>query len=390
MPAGRLHLINTLVLASLIAPATAQILTTQPPPLSTWDFSGVRPVADEIQTAADRARLAASQQTRPDQREHAAALSALTTLSMAAQHFSTRIDQFRHDPEPTRQDYLGLVRSYKQAQQSVMNIGYDANVIRDFNRIEALLDRLSLIYTQRWDRDRARAAADVLDASLTNALQIARQRAQDQPADQRAVFLLNRLAQGAGFLHRQLDRQQDPLVTGQDFQMLLADYSLTMRSLEPASFEQYLETDLNRAGQALAQLRQAYQVQWNSSNARSVADQIRVSAQRVLGAMAEQARRGGEGESRTLDHLRLLAETADRLARQLEVRPEVPLYTYPDFLTLAAAYSDSSFDLAPASVGPQVIAEMNGIGQRVTQLNRMYSGALEQGPARLTGTVTGK
>lgn len=389
-PPGRTCLIHVFALLFLVATATAQILTSRPPPLSAWDYASVRPIAAEIQAAAERARLAASQQTRPTRREQATALTELTALAGAAQHFSAQLDRYRQDPEPTRPDYLHLVTLYHQTRQNVVNAGYDAGVVGDFGRIEDLLDRLSLVYTQRWDHARAMAAAEALDAALANAVTIARQHARDQSADQRCLFLLERLAQGARFFRHQLDREPDPLMTGESFRDLESDYVLAVRGLQPASFEHFVEGDLARAGQALAQLRQAYQVQWNGPNARIIADQIRVCARLALNRALEHAARDGGTEPRLLDHLRLLAEMSDRLARYLELSSEMPLRTYPDFLLLAAAYNEAGLDLARAWFGSQMMPEFNGVGQQIMQLHRMYSWAIDHGSQQLTGTVIGR
>jgi|GEM_PF-1670484 hypothetical protein len=387
--AGMLSLAAVTFVLLSTGPASAQVLTNRQPPVPEWNFADVKAIAAEIQAAAERARLAASQQTRPSRREQSFALTDLTALTGAAQHFSVQIDRFRQDPEPTRQDYLRLVAMHNQARQNVLNAGYDASVIRDFNQIEVLLDRLSLVYTQQWDRNRARAAAETLDIALSRALDTARQRAQDRPTDQRALFLLQRLAWGAQVFRQQLDREPDLLATYTDFHALLTDYTLALRSLYPLGFEHDLEGDLNRAGQALVQLRQAYQVPWNGPNARTTADQVRIAARLALERVAEQAARDGGAESRLLDHFRLLAELSDQLARHLELSPEMPLRTYPDFLILAAAYREASFDLLRAWFGPQMLGEINSMGRELAQLGRMYSWAVEQGAPHLTGTVIG-
>ncbi len=391
MPVSGIHLISSVALAILLAPfASAQILTTEPPPLARWDHSAVKQIADEIQNTTERARLTASAQTRPSRREQAAALTDLTTLAAAARHFSTGVERFRDAPDPTRQDYLALVSAYSQARANVADAGYDANVMQEFNRVGLLLDRLSLVYAQRWDRGLAVSAAEAMKDSLVAAHNVARQRARDNPSDQRVVFLLGRLAQAATFLRRQLDSEPDPLAIGEDFRMIMNDYVLLMRSLQPASFSLALEPELNRASQALVQLRRAYEVPWNGVNARTIADQIRVSAQHVLDATRQRAEREPGEEPQALDNLRLMVLAAHRLVHQLEVRPETPIESYPDFLTLAAAYNQSSPHLMQAWFDRQTLAAVSGLGQQIAYLNRMYSRAAEREPAHLTGTVIGR
>jgi len=390
--ARRDHFIPVLVVAAwAIPPVIAQILTPQPPPLVRWDAQAVWDVAAELQAAAEHARLAASEQTGPERRQQSAALADVTTLASTAQHFTVRLQQSSQDPVLTRQAYLALVSAHQQARQSVLAAGYSAVVMQDINRIGSLLDRLSVVYTQQWDRDAARSASEILLDAMLSARGLAREgNGLDDPSNRRALFLIERLADAAGYFRHQLDVEPDPLATGEDFRLLIRDYARVVRSLRPASFREHVQAQISRAGEALVLLRQAYLVTWSGSNARAIADQLRSLAAHLADMAFEQTRHDTVPGTRVLNDLTLLAHLADDFTRRVEARPEVPDHSYPDFLILTAAYDQAAFSLAGAPFEERAMDDFSRLGRYITQLGRMYWAAQEQPPGRLSGTVIGR
>jgi hypothetical protein len=373
------------------AAAPAQILTPQPPPLADWDSQVVQDVAAQIRAAAEQARLRASEQTGPGHSLQSTALVNLTSLAGAAQRFAGRLRQSPQNAALTRPDYLSLTAAWHQAQQSILAAEYDASVMREFNRIGTLLDRLSVVYTQEWNREAAKAAAEVLRDALAGAAHTARQKAlADKPADSRALSLLQRLAEEAGYFSRQLDLEPDPVGTGTDLRPLVNDYALAMRNLPAAGFGGYVEADMNRAGEALIKLRRTYEVPWNGSNARAIVDAFRAATLHVTEAVAKRAREDDVYEARAMDNLGVLGRAADFFSRELELRPDQPLQTYPAFLMLVAAYDHVGLSLVRAHLGDRALGDFNSLERQLTQLGRMYWAALDQPPTRLTGTVIGR
>lgn len=369
--------------------AYGQILVDPAPPLLQWDGAAARQLAGEARTAAERARLMASERTGPGHHAQGVALADLTALAAAARRFADQLEQAPEAADHSRAAYQEMVKLYRRTQASILEAGYDASVMQDFNRIGPMLDRVAIVYTQRWRPEVVHAAAGALAESVARAGQLARSHApSESPAARRTLFLIQRLEAGADFFHRQVDLGQDPGLTDEDFRVLVEDYGRVLRSLSASGLELTVRDELARAGLALRDLSREYQVAWNHTNARSLARQLRSAAGHVLEAAGSAAQEADPAQARTLNQLSLLAQTAEQLDRRVEIRAS-PAYSRQAFLALLAAYDQAGLSLAEAGTANRVLDEFSRLAEPLNQLNRMYSGTLDAGPGRLSGTVTG-
>lgn len=111
-----------------------------------WRWENVKPLAHEVDQAAEHVHREAERQAHHGDYWEQRALSDLHALAEAAEHFHTQVERYRQDPGHTRSDFYKLLSACRRAESSFDNAHAFHHVREDFHRVRRLIGELEDAY----------------------------------------------------------------------------------------------------------------------------------------------------------------------------------------------------------------------------------------------------
>lgn len=384
---------SCLVVLAFAVAACAQVRVAPQAVPRVWNYQAVHEAGVEIQSAAEHAHHAAAQRAVASDKAQVAAVADLAALADAAARFNQRIEPSHQESEYSRSEYEALLRAFRSASPSARQVQFGQLVSGDLDRIGTLLERVGTVYGPRWQYEQVAAIAGELEQSTAQLYR----RAQDAGrigvvGDERALFLLSRLAFSAAHYRRQIDLERDPWINYATFRLVLEDYARCSIALGAAGFDAQVRPDFIVAGRVLDELARAYLVPWSFAEVSEIAAQARAAAQRLNDAAATRSHAGRTEEVRAVQDIALLARATDRLVRQLLQAPENPGVTFPEFLQVAAGFERTATSFPQVQLGPGAGQDFQQLGLAVIRLRRIYASQREisLAPAQISGVPVGR